>query len=178
MNVKRRRSERLIELRERNLTPEQRVIHDKYLWMEIAQWDVGVFMALCKITRADQSDTLAYRKALVRRLMTVQSLPCSFRGAAYQVCAQRYNFFGPVMLHNCSMSNHIVFHCGMFERLWHGIYKGKWKASVPYRGWLVELPKDVVDYLDFAIEFYKDNPLGDDDHKPVNRRNLAAALGS
>lgn len=173
MNVKRRRSERLIELRARNLTPAQRVIHDKYLWMEIAQWDVVVFMALCKITRADQSDTLAYRKALVRRLMTVQSLPCSFRGAAYQVCYGSYNFFGPVMLHNCSMSSRIVFHCGVFERLWHGIYNGKWTMSLSHHA----LPKDVVDYLDFAIEFYKDNPFGDDDHKPVNRRNLAAALG-
>lgn len=173
MNVKRRRSERLIELRERNLTPAQRVIHDKYLWMEIAQWDVGVFMALCKITRADQSDTLAYRKALVRRLMTVRSLPCSFRGAAYQVCYGYYNFFGPVMLHNCSMSSRIVFHCGVFERCWERWYR----VSSPGLG-LVVLPKDVADYLDFAIEFYKDNPFGDDDHKPVNRRNLAAALGS
>jgi len=170
MNVKRRRSERLIELRERSLTPAQRVIHDKYLWMEIAQWDVAVFMALCKITRADQSDTLAYRKALVRRLMTVQSLTCWFDGVAYQVC-NGYNCFGPIMLHKCASCYTISFHYGKFQRVSPGVWR------TVSRFWM-ELPKDVADYLDFAIEFYKDNPFGDDDHKPVNRRNLAAALGS
>lgn len=65
-----RRSERIQDKREREWNAAERVIHDPYLWLEIAKLDYGIFVALGKITRANlyPIDPLAAKVAMLSML--------------------------------------------------------------------------------------------------------------
>lgn len=121
----------------------ERVFHDKYLWMEVAKWDLDVYRALSKITRADQSDTLAYRKQLVMGMLKVYIGPeqprCPFlmpAGSALTICSNHgicyiagtgvnyttppytiavimSNPFGPVHYHLCNATAQMTFSSGV-----------------------------------------------------------------
>lgn len=156
----------------------ERVFHDKYLWMEVAKWDLDVYRALSKITRADQSDTLAYRKQLVMGMLKVYMndeqwrcrfiitsmgsiTACSNGGICYAAGTGvrdgiMANPFGPVHYHLCSQTQTMIFSSGvkMLRELdytwsvWYGDFR-TFKASNKGRN----------DKIDEMLTVYRDNPF-------------------
>lgn len=144
----------------------ERVFHDKYLWMEVAKWDLDVYRALSKITRADQSDTLAYRKQLVMGMLRVyigyEMFDCPFiyagicnnDGICYAagtgVCD---NPFGPVHYHLCHETASMTFSGGVKmirnkDYTWTVWYKGHCTCDEPNKN------------IDKMLTVYRDNPFG------------------
>lgn len=154
----------------------ERVFHDKYLWMEVAKWDLGVYRALSKITRADQSDTLAYRRQLVTGMLKLYVHPfecpfplvvgtaCSNGGICYTAGTavssgrlagqQGANPFGPVYYHLCPQTAEMLFSSGL------RLYRTGYTWSAFYRhDVIVNFEKN--DKIDEMLTVYRDNPFAD-----------------
>lgn len=170
-----RRSDRIQAKRgvkkEAEITIEERVFHDAFLWMEIAQWDLDVFRKLSKITTAMSKkrhttvdDFAAYRKDIVKNMLNVSHSLCALNdhgGVGYHVSTDygdHFNPFGPEHFHVCMMSTVIMF---------RGIHVVKdanadtWQiCRAPLWNWET-LFADEVTSVKKAIEAYKTNPFAD-----------------
>lgn len=160
---KRRRSERLKEKQHEYYTPQQRVIHHKYLWMEIGKWHIDAFIGLSRITKAPQGEeTLDFRKALVRGFLTVREVGCLHGGTAYNVfCNDSYfNPFGPLSYHSCPGQTSIRIKGVKYYRrgddTWWTIVDG-----VGVRSTLAEQA-----FAERAIDIYRYDPLAEFFFKP------------
>lgn len=159
----------------------ERVFHDKYLWMEVAKWDLDVYRALSKITRADQSDTLAYRKQLVMGMLKVylgreSMYRCPFPAlGAVTTCLNdgicyiagtgvnyttRYttavimsNPFGPVHYHLCHQTAQMTFSSGV-----RMIRESDYTWSVYHQNSLTY--SGLNKNIDKMLTVYRDNPFG------------------
>lgn len=179
-----RRSERISDLKvlkkEREWNVFETVVHSKYLWMEIGKWSLPVFRALSKITRSDQSDTLAFQRQLVKDLLIVQRggecMNVNSGGAAYLVYyidengeKALFNPFGPIRYHMCTQTKMMAFETVQ--------YSGTCYADTPLQ-WTVrrsqwfdlymhlsnssewkDAEKEDLEFIGKAIVAYRDNPF-------------------
>ncbi len=178
-----RRSDRIQAKRgvkkEAEITIEERVFHDAFLWMEIAQWDLEVFRKLSKITTAMSKkrhttvdDFASHRKSLVKKMLFVDgTYICSNMvegGSGYVVTLKdrlgdQFNPFGPTHYHCCKQTLLLMFRDAQiteYDRL--DGYPAMRFATAPKFNWRQATAGQRV-VIEKAVEAYRTNPFADID---------------
>lgn len=178
-----RRSDRIQAKRgvkkEAEITIEERVFHDAFLWMEIAQWDLEVFRKLSKITTAMSKkrhttvdDFASHRKNMIKKLLYVDgTYICSNMGeggSGYVVTlkdrwGENFNPFGPTHYHCCKQTLLLMFRdvqISQYDKLEGGQVMRF--ATAPAFNWrTVTHGQRVV--IEKAVEAYRTNPFANID---------------
>lgn len=168
-----RRSERLVDKREVGYGPVERVIHDPWLWLEIARHDFETFYSLSFMTRSvlvyGDVGECVFRKA--RRLVVIGFFKLfkptfCLQGSAYSVStrpvhhlnADFENPFGPTAFHMCDYQRRIVRDGYVFENIndvWHKVKVHDFRAR------FVKCSDEESMRLNEWCVKYRDNPYAD-----------------